>query len=108
MDIDVQSIIGFQHERGLHCVFVKKCFSMNFLCFPPTCSINLTQICSIIGEFIGIIISGNPECFVIATHNKLCQLLTNDKMIELILFWKFVPESDTIIKYTENHIERNA
>ena len=66
--------------------------------------INFTQLTGVISIFIGIIIAGYPECFMITGYSKLRCFFCYDKMFKFCLLRKFIPESDSIVEQLKIHV----
>ena len=102
MNIDIQTIRCFHHQRRLHSIRIR-CYaycniSGTFHQFPV---INLAERGSGIQVFIGIIIARYPECFMIAGQVELGQFIGNNKIFQIGLLWKFITETHAIFKYPE-------
>ena len=65
-----------------------------------------TELGSSVWIFVGIIIAGYPECFMIACKIELCQFIRHNKIFQIRLYWKFITETHAIFKNPENNIEQ--
>lgn len=52
--------------------------------------------------FLGIVVAGNPEGGMVAGHGELCLFFLDHEIDQVLLFGKFVPEAQSVIKYPES------
>ena len=55
-----------------------------------------------------VIVTRKPPCHVVAGHRELGHLLLDEEVIEFLLLWELVAETDTVIKHTEDEVHHSA
>ena len=51
--------------------------------------------------FLGVVVAGNPPGGMVARHGKLCMLFLDDKIDQVLLYGKLIPQADALVVNTE-------
>ena len=51
-----------------------------------------------------VVVAGNPPGSVVARHGKLRVLCLHDEIVEILLLWELVAETDAVVVDTEAEI----
>jgi hypothetical protein len=101
VEIDVKALVCTHLERSLHTVHRER--SLRVIAadgvLHPACNLRETALCEVI--LLSVVVSRKPPCCVVTCESKLCKLLLDYEIAEVLLIWELVAESETVIVKTE-------
>ena len=103
MDVDVQpAAVALEHHRGLHSghrhgadAGVAAAVEVRVEGGNPAHGRGLVD------EFVGVVVTGNPEGGEVLVEGKLCQLVADNEVAEGLLLGKIVAEAEPVVEETE-------
>ena len=107
MNINIQTIGRFHHQRSLHRILIKVEFSKDFRGHLAIARIYFAQLCMIVWKFVRVKIARYPEHTVVGTYTKLRHFFGYNEMVELFLLWELIAEPDPVVKDPENDIHQD-
>ena len=107
MEIDIQAVVPFQHQRRLEdqvslrlCLITFVCKALEGKLLPEVADSG-----SGVGEFVGVIVSRHAEAEVITAKIEFSQFLFYLKDVQGRLLGKFITETESVIEKTEAYAE---
>ena len=108
MDINVQSVAPFQHQRRLYYQITRR---FRFIrlhghgLFRHLFTYLRKRSCGV-SKLISVIITRHTKSRIIMRQIELSQFLIDNELIQSRLFGKLITKSQTIIKETKTYIQR--
>ena len=101
VEIDVESVIGFQLQGGLHAGGRKGRLREIVGDRPAHVSADLREARAGVVILLGVVVAGDPPGGMVPRHGELRALVGDDEVDQIGLYGKFVAESEPVVEEPE-------